>query len=94
MAQAEEVERGHVSVYIAIVWYDPWSGDSMEKTHLTYSPLLLDRFLTEDSLVLSIYESEVSFEWNASVALKIANSANPVALPMKKLWLLLKKDCV
>jgi hypothetical protein len=40
---------------------DPWSSDSMEEIHLTYEQLLVDKFLTEDSPVLSIYESRVSF---------------------------------
>jgi hypothetical protein len=42
---------------------DPWSSDSMKNAFATtVVRLLLDKFLTEDSLVLSIYESEVSFE--------------------------------
>ncbi len=47
--------------YKRFIRSDPWSSDSMEEIHLTYEQLLLDKFLTEDSFVLSIYESEVSF---------------------------------
>ena len=41
--------------------YSPWSSDSYAKMHLQVEQLLLDKFLTEDSLILSIHESEVSF---------------------------------
>ncbi len=43
-----------------MTWDDPWSGDSIKNAFAT-STTLLDKFLTRDSLVLSIYEFEVSF---------------------------------
>ncbi len=73
---------------------DLWPGDSKKKCTLTYAAPSMDEFLAGDSRIFCICESEVRFGFNSIFSGKTSKFVKYVALPMKKLCTLLRKDWV